>query len=58
MNNIESNNHLSGVKCHVTNCKYHDTNNCCTAPEIQINTCCNSCHNSCETDCDTFTPIK
>lgn len=59
MNNNHNHNHISGVKCAVTNCKHHAKDNCCTAKEIEIKCNCNfdAC-TSHETDCATFTPVK
>ncbi|KGM98428.1 hypothetical protein Z968_00315 [Clostridium novyi A str. 4552] len=59
MNNSHDKNHISGVKCVVNSCKYHASDNCCTAKGIEIKSNCDShtCTSE-QTDCATFTPLK
>ncbi len=46
--------HLSGVKCQVTNCKYHTAENCCSAQRIQVQN--ENAQQKAETFCSTFAP--
>ena len=43
-----------GVSCDVTNCVYHDCQNCCTAKEIAVGPA--KAETSAETLCVTFRP--
>ncbi len=43
---------ICGIKCEVSNCKYHTEDNCCAAGSIKVGPM--SAQNSCDTACDTF----
>lgn len=49
---MDHSNEIRGIKCEVTNCQYHDKNNCCTAGNIKVgHTYANSTE---DTVCETF----
>ena len=41
------------VRCSVTTCAYHDSNNKCLANEIKVSNCSSPCDEQ-ETECGTF----
>ncbi|MFU0825515.1 DUF1540 domain-containing protein [Clostridium sp.] len=50
----KTNNHISGVKCVVNTCHYHEQGDYCSAAKIEIQP--RNASNTHETDCATFTP--
>lgn len=46
--------HIKGITCDVHNCQYHDTENCCTAEQINVGP--NYATSSADTVCATFRP--